>query len=52
MGWPQGPEHKLQVPGLTFISFSYERNGFAFFATKRRIKITFYSINDFKKRTS
>jgi len=27
-----------QVPELTFVSFSYKRNGFASFATKRRIK--------------
>jgi len=25
-----------QAPGLTFVSFSYKRNGFASFATKRR----------------
>jgi len=29
-----------QVPGLTFVSFSYKRNGFASFATKRSIKIS------------
>jgi hypothetical protein len=27
-----------QVPELTFVSFSYKRNGFASFATKRSIK--------------
>jgi len=29
-----------RVPGLTFVSFSYKRNGFASFATKRSIKIS------------
>jgi len=27
-----------QAPELTFVSFSYKRNGFASFATKRSIK--------------
>jgi len=34
-------EQKTQVPGLTFGSFSYERNGFASFATKRSLKFVF-----------
>jgi len=29
------------VPGLTFVSFDYKRNGFASFAFKRRKKFTF-----------
>jgi len=29
------------LPGLTFVSFCLKRNGFASFATKRRIKISF-----------
>jgi len=27
------------MPGLTFVSFSYKRNGFASFGTKRREKV-------------
>jgi len=30
----------LTPPGLTFVSFSYKKNGFASFATKRRIKLS------------
>jgi len=29
-----------RVPGLTFVSFSYKRNGFASFATKRSVKLS------------
>jgi len=31
----------LRRPELTIVSFSYKRNGFASFATKRSIKISF-----------
>jgi hypothetical protein len=29
------------MPGLTFVSFSYERSGFASFASKRSLKLIF-----------
>jgi hypothetical protein len=36
----QASEVKETDSELTFVSFSYKRNGFASFATKRRIKLS------------
>jgi len=36
------------VPGLTFVSFGYKRNGFASFAIKRRKKLPLQTdVNNF-----
>jgi hypothetical protein len=34
----EGAEKKTRVPGITFFSFSYERNAFGSFGDKRTIK--------------
>jgi len=38
------------MPGITFVSFSYKRNGFASFATKRREKVFFLFVTKEKQK--